>query len=98
MKRKNVPAALLLLLFCSCKKERVCECTSNYTYVFEEPNGTKSEQTSPATTYTHTYQAVRKNEVANQCGNASSQEAYNTKENGVSSTYTNTSQVTCILK
>jgi len=98
MKTKIVLGAALLLSFCSCKKERMCECVSQNSYAYVDASGTSYSESSVPVNSVHRYSSVRQRDIANQCGNTSSISQNSTTEQGTTTSSTYTTITTCEIK
>jgi hypothetical protein len=98
MKRKMIMAAAVLFFCTSCKKDRVCECTSKNSSTFTDASGTEvTEEQAPVVTL-QTYKDVRKKDLANHCGNSRTKSENTLKDQGIVSSSAYTSETKCELK
>ena len=98
MKTKIVLGAALLLCFCSCKKERMCECISQNSYAYVDASGVSYNESPAPVKSVHSYSSARQRDIANQCGNSSSISQNSTTEQGTTTSSTYTTITTCEIK
>lgn len=98
MKRKSAMAACLLLLFCSCKKDRMCECTSLNSSEYVDASGKKTTEEMASVTTVHRYSSVRKGDIATQCGNSSSKSENTSTDQGNVSSSAYKTETKCEIK